>query len=148
MDRLTKKCPRCKHNLNINKFSVCRVRYDGVQAYCTSCMKLYRVESYHRSPKSYKIRAGRLRESIRELIREQKNKPCMDCEIIYPYYVMEFDHTENNKEYIVSQLVSSGNISKIMTEISKCDVVCSNCHRERTYRRAHDAILVSKTERQ
>lgn len=76
------------------------------------------------------------KERVKEFIRELKNKPCMDCGIFYPYYVMDFDHRDSNKEFGINTAARAGfSIKRIKLEISKCDLVCANCHRERTYKR-------------
>src|SRR4051812_6851725 len=71
------------------------------------------------------------RTARREKLRELKNQPCEDCGISYPYYVMEFDHIRGIKKGHLS-LVSNFSDSEFLEEILKCDVVCANCHRERT----------------
>ena len=59
----------------------------------------------------------------------------MDCGKQYSYYVMDLDHVRGEKICNVSLMVSMGfSDEEIIEEIAKCDVVCSNCHRERTYR--------------
>ena len=58
----------------------------------------------------------------------------MDCGIKYPPYVMDFDHL-GDKEFVISKGVSMHSPIKLLKEIAKCDVVCSNCHRLRTYNR-------------
>lgn len=51
---------------------------------------------------------------------------------------MDFDHREGeNKEYAMSQ-VDQMTMKNIEHEMEKCDVVCSNCHRERTFQRMID----------
>jgi hypothetical protein len=35
----------------------------------------------------------------------------------------------------VSSLVRTDSTERLLSEISRCEVVCSNCHRERTQRR-------------
>jgi hypothetical protein len=71
----------------------------------------------------------------RVFARQMKSRPCADCGIQYPYYVMDFDHRrEEIKKCAVSQ-TERLSIEAIKKEIAKCDVVCSNCHRERTYQR-------------
>ena len=64
-----------------------------------------------------------------------KDKPCQDCGKKYPHYVMDFDHREGEKKLLeVARMVAGGwSLKKIMKEIKKCDIVCSNCHRLRTY---------------
>ncbi len=49
---------------------------------------------------------------------------------------MDFDHRNSNeKKFAISQSKRMGSIEKTKTEIAKCDVVCANCHRERTFGR-------------
>jgi 5-methylcytosine-specific restriction endonuclease McrA len=67
-------------------------------------------------------------------IQEKKDRPCSDCGIKYPYYVMQFDHL-NDKKYPISKLVNSNNMKKLELELAKCEVVCANCHAERTHQR-------------
>jgi len=71
-----------------------------------------------------------------ELTRRVKDTPCKDCGIKYPPYVMDFDHVRGTKRKNVSSMVNSGvAVSTIEEEMAKCEVVCSNCHRERTFKR-------------
>lgn len=72
-----------------------------------------------------------MRKSIHEL---KAKTPCTDCKVTYPYYVMDFDHL-GAKEHLISRLANSGNQSALDRELSKCEVVCSNCHRIRSYSR-------------
>jgi hypothetical protein len=69
------------------------------------------------------------------LVRERKSVPCMDCGVSYPYYVMDFDHRDPaTKEFNISRAVGHGySLARFVAELDKCDVVCANCHRERTY---------------
>ncbi|MBA3694184.1 MAG: hypothetical protein H0X15_11020 [Acidobacteria bacterium] len=51
-------------------------------------------------------------------------------------YVMDFDHrVGEEKKAHVSRLVGMMNLQNLLDEIEKCDVVCANCHRIRTYER-------------
>lgn len=72
----------------------------------------------------------------RALIQEAKNRPCTDCGVQYPYYVMEFDHLDaGTKEFNVSAGVTRASYERLLAEIAKCEVVCANCHAERTHQR-------------
>jgi predicted transcriptional regulator len=83
-----------------------------------------------------KQRSQKRREEIRDVIRTFKQeKACMDCKIIYPYYVLDFDHISNNKVEGISKMASWFPLDEIIAEIKKCEVVCANCHRERTHNR-------------
>lgn len=47
---------------------------------------------------------------------------------------MEFDHVKGVKRMNVGNLVTGGYSEKsIIEEIEKCDLVCANCHRMRTF---------------
>lgn len=73
------------------------------------------------------------RKRVAEHVRKLKDKPCADCKIKYPYYVMQFDHLgEELKTAGIAQLRT---IAAIDIEVKKCEVVCANCHAERTQKR-------------
>jgi hypothetical protein len=72
----------------------------------------------------------------RDFIRSLKDKPCTDCGIKYPFYIMEFDH-RGGKRCNVSGMKGKS-ILAILEEVAKCDVVCSNCHQSREYHRKVD----------
>lgn len=81
-------------------------------------------------------RSQKRREEVRDVIREFKqDKPCVDCNIKYPYYVMDFDHVKDNKVEDISKMAKWFPLEEIIAEIKKCEIVCSNCHRERTHSR-------------
>lgn len=73
----------------------------------------------------------------REFINRFKMKPCLDCGKQYNPWVMDFDHRPGEKkvEKLSALYFLRNNQETIKEEIGKCDLVCSNCHRERTHRR-------------
>jgi L-lysine 2,3-aminomutase len=74
----------------------------------------------------------------RALVNEAKNVPCTDCGVRYPSYVMDFDHLPGSDKVdgIARLLNKRYGVKKLLEEIAKCEVVCSNCHRERTFARS------------
>ena len=76
------------------------------------------------------------RRRLRELVRAAKDHPCADCGVAYPYFVMDLDHVGDDKVMIVSKLVNFGSTSRVLAELAKCEAVCANCHRVRTWRRS------------
>lgn len=64
--------------------------------------------------------------------RSAKDVPCADCGARYPHYVMEFDHREGE---VKVRCVANLRAKKLREELAKCDVVCANCHRVRTWTR-------------
>jgi hypothetical protein len=74
----------------------------------------------------------RYRARNRLLIQQAKARPCMDCGESYPPYVMDLDHRDGTKILNVGAMTGHSP-DKVQAEIDKCDVVCSNCHRLRTF---------------
>jgi hypothetical protein len=98
--------------------------------------------AYHKAHKA--VLQARVIESHRlarhkryALIKEIKeSSPCTDCGLKFPYYVMDFDHRDRaTKVKDISALVKQPYFpwDKVQAEITKCDLVCVNCHRLRTY---------------
>lgn len=95
---------------------------------------------YEANKNKYKARNKIYRSSIREFVQKIKeSNPCVDCGVSYPYYVMDFDHLEDKQEGI-NFLVSTGRIGALKQEMLKCEIVCANCHRSRSYRRSHNLL--------
>jgi hypothetical protein len=89
---------------------------------------------YLKNKDKYIANAIAAKNKLRAYIRQKKAKPCTDCGIEYPYYVMQFDHLRD-KKYHISNLVNSNNLKKLEDELAKCEVVCANCHAVRTFHR-------------
>lgn len=91
---------------------------------------------YENNKKLYIERNKKYRKIIQEYVKNIKeSSPCVDCGQKYPYYVMDFDHL-SDKKFNVNFLSATGRISALKKEIDKCELVCSNCHRIRTYNRS------------
>jgi hypothetical protein len=91
---------------------------------------------YERHRELYRDKNRRKRERVRALVREYKSRPCADCKGLFPFYVMDFDHREGeNKMAQVAMMVNNVSLERLLDEIAKCDIVCANCHRVRTYSR-------------
>lgn len=81
-------------------------------------------------------RAGRMHQELDRL----KDRACHDCGLWYPPECMDFDHRPGEKKLFS---VSSGlNRSResVLAEVSKCDLVCANCHRIRTKSRRQETV--------
>jgi len=72
---------------------------------------------------------------IKIFLAEYKLKRgCRDCGYKKHHSALEFDHIKGDKSLNVC---FSKSIEQAKKEIEKCDVVCSNCHRIRTYKRIY-----------
>lgn len=77
----------------------------------------------------------------RDLLLNLSDKPCCDCRAKLPPYVMQFDHRDPaSKRFNVAQSWCRSELS-ILEEAAKCDVVCPNCHRERTHRQRLTSVV-------
>jgi transposase len=87
--------------------------------------------------KKTKNRQRDKRNAKRKVVQEFKTgKPCMDCNIEYPYYVMDFDHRPDEiKIFTIGIMYKHITMGDLLKEIAKCDLVCANCHRYRTWQR-------------
>ncbi len=125
------KCSRCP------KEAVSK-RNGKSTGFCKECKKENAKAHYLKDKEKYLERAKRQREERKKRIWELKSKPCEDCKVQFPPWVMEFDHLDGSlKIEEISTMNRNGRSwKKIEEEISKCEVVCANCHKERTYRRS------------
>jgi hypothetical protein len=139
-----KVCSKCKLRRRLSSFYK-RKRGPRVGEYyekCKNCMKL-RGRSYYyltreRQLELVKIRRKNYVEERKKYINKTKNKPCVDCGKIYPPWVMDFDHREGTLKLSSIGGIHSGRLwsfEKIDEEIAKCELVCANCHRQRTHDR-------------
>jgi len=96
--------------------------------------KVLKRKRYLANPEKYKEYDRKRSEERRQLVRQFKNVPCSDCGVIYHFSAMQFDHLKD-KKFAVSVSKDHRAISKLLEEISKCEVVCANCHSVRSWER-------------
>ena len=103
---------------------------DGLQNICKSCDK-DKCKTYYENNKQKQIDEARVRsDNIKHWFVEfKKTKKCEKCGD-ERWYVLDFHH-RGKKDRAVSLLVAkSCSIKRITEEINKCQILCSNCHRE------------------
>lgn len=124
-----KRCPKCEvyKPATLDFFGPHGRVPDGLLSWCRECTRGIR------GPHWDKVRA--IKESM----------PCADCGLRYPAAVMDFDHLDaSEKTDAVSQMIRRVlTWETIEAEIAKCELVCSNCHRIRTWNRAHPEDQIS-----
>jgi hypothetical protein len=113
-----KTCPRCRWERPIAEFYPRRDR-DGLTPYCRSC---YRAIDYDRQRR---IKA--------ELVKSAGGK-CVRCGYSRCLAALEFHHRDPRQKdpQIFKTKHRRARIDDATRdELSKCDLVCSNCHREK-----------------
>jgi hypothetical protein len=77
--------------------------------------------------------AGAKAKATEEWMAEIKSAPCADCGNRFEACCMDFDHVKGKKLYNVGAMFAHHySESLIRSELDKCELVCSNCHRIRT----------------
>jgi hypothetical protein len=97
-------------------------------------MRKYHRDWYHANktevgPRKY-AREKKHRRFVRHLSNEVKLfMGCKQCGYNAHPKALEFHHRDpKTKDFNVSAAVSGIGIVKFLTEISKCDILCANCH--------------------
>ena len=111
-----KKCTKCGASKSLDEYgfrTIKSVRYTRNE--CKPC----RVE----------VRKKIRLERREEFLVYKKTLSCVNCGHS-DYRVLDFHHANDDKDKGVSELVQQGySMEKIMAEVSKCEVLCANCHR-------------------
>lgn len=137
----SKYCNLCSQILSLDSFSF-KDKKKGIRhSKCKECHTAYAKIHYKLNEETYKGRAKLTnKKSISakvDYVRQLKEKnPCTDCGNFYPFYVMDFDHLFE-KTHLISTLVKgASSMDTLNKELAKCELVCANCHRHRTYKRS------------
>jgi len=95
----------------------------------------------YKDRREYIIKAvQKRRKRIKEKAINYKGSKCEACGYSRCYDALEFHHIENNKkEFGISEKGYTRGWEKVKSEIEKCLLLCSNCHRE-----LHGGILKIK----
>ena len=131
-----KLCYKCKKWQELPMFYRNKYSSDGRQGMCKACEKERHKNYYPVNRDRFFEYAKKHQKSKKDFIGKLKNKPCSDCGKVYPPICMDFDHIGTNKRLNVSYLLNHGfPMEQIIKEVKKCELVCSNCHRMRTWKK-------------
>ena len=137
--RDSRRCIRCGTVKPLSEFAW-REKAKGRRfAHCRGCQSIYFRKHYEKNRQVYIERNARTKRRILEerwdlLVEFLAKHGCVDCGET-DVMVLEFDHL-SDKEFDISVGMRKRGWSAVLEEIEKCEVVCGNCHRRRTARRA------------
>jgi hypothetical protein len=113
-------------------------RPDGFTQWCRICMNKKHAEYMHENKDKNRAYAMQHSRSLAQEVRDLKERSgCADCKSILPHYMLDFDHLDaESKEMSISRMINMRvSRERLYAEIEKCEVVCANCHRARTWDR-------------
>lgn len=113
----TKVCSKCKSEKSLSEFYPQKSHKDGVMSMCKECFNKLCTDRWIRRKKHY---------------IELLGGECEHCHIKLNdtnYAIFDFHHKDpNTKEYSWTKLRLFSD-SRIRKELSKCQLLCANCHR-------------------
>lgn len=99
----------------------------------------YQHKWYLANKETHNKRMAANKQKLKVWFNNLKSKSCAECKISYPPYIMDFDHRPGEvKLFNLCQSYLLYGKERILAEMAKCDLVCANCHRTRTYLRRID----------
>jgi hypothetical protein len=129
-----KTCTKCKEELPLERFNKRSQDTNKYQSWCRSCKTNLESRWYHMSEDNKRRR----NKQVLERIRNNKKKAveylggkCYDCGGVFHPAVYDFHHKNPNEKEEAPTDVLHKSWDKILLEIDKCELLCSNCHRLR-----------------
>ena len=96
-------------------------------------------DSHRNKKEKPEKRSAKRKKELQKIITGIKERHgCTDCGGRFPYYLLDFDHVHGTKVANISSMLDYYSVEDIFKEIDKCEVVCANCHRSRTFHRKHN----------
>lgn len=111
-------CTDCRQEKSLSEFYQQKDRKNG-SSQCKNCFNKYCSERW-------------IQKKIDAII--YKGGSCVDCNISYPekpYVIFDFHHLDPNEKEFDWSKMRLRSFNKIVKELDKCVLLCSNCHRIR-----------------
>ena len=145
-----KTCSKCRLDKPESEFGK---KGSGLQPWCRSCNAIRSRQYYSENKEKHRrvvIERNKKikKENQQKFLEYLRTHPCVDCGVD-DLVVLELDHLRD-KEHNVTTMFSGYSWNRILKEINKCEVVCANCHRRRTFTRcdSYRTRIVSSKEEQ
>lgn len=129
-----KYCNKCESFKDFSEFNKNSRKSDGLQSQCRDCTKAHNRRTYLTNEKrreSIKADRDKLKTWNKTLLERYKRlKGCKYCKVEFTPVALDLHHPDpTEKEGNVSRLICVST-KRLKSEIRKCEVVCSNCHRK------------------
>ena len=128
----TKTCTKCGIEKPLTDFNFKNKALGKRQAMCKECQRarereLYGMSYRQKNKDRYTENRKKYRERMRSIIQNAKSKGCIICGETESC-CLDFHHLYN-KEFVIAGGTEVSE-KRLLQEISKCVVLCANCHRK------------------
>lgn len=95
----------------------------------------YRKIHKERDREKKALRMVKSRAEKKQKAVDYMGNKCLDCQQSFPNCCYDFHHLDpTKKDLSLAQLVGSRSWERILVELEKCVMLCSNCHRVRHWK--------------
>lgn len=139
-------CRICKKDKDLSRFHKESRKKSGYATACKSCKKEIDKASYERrKDKIAKQKKQKINEFREEYKTLKDGKCCAKCGETKPY-MLDFHHRdgEDKSFNIGEQAWRTLSIENVKDEINKCEILCSNHHREFHYLNRENGISLEE----
>jgi hypothetical protein len=125
-----KTCNKCKETKDESEFYFKDKNKTRIQGECKICQKNTLKKHYINNKKTYIDKARQnIKTKIENFEKYKSTLKCEKCGENHPA-VLDFHHLDpSKKEFQIGNGTKKG-IEKMLKEIEKCIILCSNCHRK------------------
>lgn len=124
-------CPKCTLLKDFSEFHKDKNRKDGLNSYCKLCGNVAYLKSRHKKLEHYQaIRNARAAKNRAAANKYKADRGCMRCNE-NDHVCLDFHHSDPTvKEGNIGDSLHKWSWKRLLTEIEKCIILCSNCHRK------------------
>lgn len=122
-----KQCTICKEFKPLTDYHPNKSCKYGVVGTCKVCYKI-RITKWYSDNRSDRQEKANLRNrSRKQEAVDYFGNQCLDCKQSYPNYVYQFHHLDPTQKD-VNPSYAFNSPTKMWEELSKCVMLCANCH--------------------
>jgi hypothetical protein len=129
---MKKTCNKCGVDKLVSEYHRAARNLGGYCHTCKECRKEIDSDYYRTSEKKEKSKEYNKKYKKRNLERLRRYKAecgCILCKKEFEPIVLDFHHKDDNKEFTIASKTTCS-WDRLLIEIKKCVVLCSNCHRK------------------
>ena len=128
-----KQCCRCNEIKPLELYSNNKRNVDGKYRYCKTCQKEGNARYFQKNKeKFYALNKAKRTQNVQKYLEYKSQLSCSMCGESR-HWCLDFHHHNDDKDVAVANMIGTHSWESIMKEISKCIVVCRNCHADIHY---------------